>query len=119
MLKRLSQSSNNWAEVVAYKNSFDFAKARVRQPSSIAESEQYFRELTERYQGQKIVFCMSLHREPARDCGFINIETQDSLLELIRRKMERDKLTADDIYHAIDNARPRKKETEYKPLKQQ
>jgi hypothetical protein len=116
LLKQLSQNSTDWAEVVAYKNAFEFAKARVTQRGSIAESERYFHDLINRNSGQKIVFCMSLNKEPLRDCGFRNNETQDSLLELIERKMERDKLSVDDIYNAINNAQPRGKGTEYKPL---
>jgi hypothetical protein len=118
-LKELSQNSNNWAEVVAYKNAFEFAKARATQKTSIAVSERYFHDLSARYSGQRIVFCMSLTKEPLRDCGFRNNETQDSLIELIQRKIERDKLSVDDLYEAIDNARPKKKTTEYKPLNRQ
>jgi hypothetical protein len=33
--------------------------------------------------------------------------------------MERDKLSVDDIYNAINNAQPRGKGTEYKPLNRQ
>ena len=118
-LKELSQNSKNWAEVVAYKNAFEFAKARATQKTNIAVSDRYFHELSARYSGQRIVFCMSLNKEPSRDCGFRNSETQDSLLELIQRKIERDKLSVDDLYEAIDKAQPKKKKTEYKPLNQQ
>jgi Fe2+ or Zn2+ uptake regulation protein len=119
LLKQLSQNSNDWAEVVAYKNAFEFAKARVTQRSSIAESERYFHDLIRRNSGQTIVFCMSLNREPLRDCGFRNNETQDSILELIQRKMERDRLSVDDIYNAINNAQPRRGGTEYRPFNRQ
>jgi hypothetical protein len=103
VLRRLSEGSGNWPEVVAYKNAFGFVMSHIRDRNGLADDERYFRRLAERNHG--ILVCMYVDKEPKKDCGFRNMETH-SLLEAIEEKMKKDHLSTDDILKAIESARP-------------
>jgi hypothetical protein len=115
-LAHLSRNSRKWAEVIAYKNAFDFAKLYVNEKSGIAESEKYFQQLASNNSRTRIIVCMYLDREPKNNCGFRNQEA-DSLLEIIEKKMKKDRLSTEDIINAIENAKPRNNSTPFTPFK--
>jgi len=103
VLRQLSEKSQSWPEVVAYKNAFRFVASHIRDKSDLADDERYFRTLAERNRG--ILVCMYVDKEPKKDCGFRNMETH-SLLETIEEKMKKDHLSTDDILKAINSAKP-------------
>lgn len=118
VLAGLAQRSNRWAEVIAYKNAFDFTKQHVRDRGSIAESERYFERLVQNNGGATGFYCMYLNKAPKENCGFRNHETA-SVLEAIEKKLKDDNISLEDIKKAVEAAKPSTDQKKYTPLKNQ
>jgi hypothetical protein len=116
VLKNLSQSSRNWAEVIAYKNAFDFVKSHVANKGDIADDERYFDRLAQNNSGTSMVFCMYLNKAPKNNCGFRNQET-DNLIETIEKKMKTEHLSIADITKAVESAQPINDPKKFSPIK--